>query len=159
VRVLRLQRDQDGEIPLSWSISDAEFTRVCVQSSRLAVFGGRGMSFNICRGTLGSLAIFTAIMNAMLTSRRRTMAAGSDVRHSKGPFVWPPAMMLAPAPYTAEVRVIRLIHRHFRVSFFIQFEIAARFKVTNTERFLAPSSQTPGLFVVRIKTPAPPLGS
>jgi hypothetical protein len=25
------------------------------QSSRLAVFGGRGMSFNICRGTLGSL--------------------------------------------------------------------------------------------------------
>ena len=29
------------------------------QSSRLAVFGGLGMSFNICRGTLGSLAIFT----------------------------------------------------------------------------------------------------
>ena len=27
------------------------------QSSRLAVFGGLGMSFNICRGTLGSLAI------------------------------------------------------------------------------------------------------
>ena len=25
------------------------------QSSRLAEFGGRGMSFNICRGTLGSL--------------------------------------------------------------------------------------------------------
>ena len=34
------------------------------QSSRLAVFGGRGMSFNICRGTLGSLATFTAIRNA-----------------------------------------------------------------------------------------------
>jgi len=34
------------------------------QSSRLAVFGGRGMSFNICRGTLGSLAMFTAIRNA-----------------------------------------------------------------------------------------------
>jgi hypothetical protein len=32
--------------------------------SRLAVFGGRGMSFNICRGTLGSLAMFTAIRNA-----------------------------------------------------------------------------------------------
>jgi hypothetical protein len=28
-----------------------------VQSSRLAEFGGRGMSFNICRGTLRSLAI------------------------------------------------------------------------------------------------------
>jgi len=25
---------------------------------------GRGMSFNICRGTLGSLAMFTAIRNA-----------------------------------------------------------------------------------------------
>jgi hypothetical protein len=34
------------------------------QSSRLAVFGGRGMSFNIARGTLGSLAMFTAIRNA-----------------------------------------------------------------------------------------------
>ena len=32
--------------------------------SRLAVFGGRGMSFNICRGTLGSLAMFTAIRSA-----------------------------------------------------------------------------------------------
>jgi hypothetical protein len=28
------------------------------QSSRLAEFGGRGMSFKICRGTLGSLAMF-----------------------------------------------------------------------------------------------------
>jgi hypothetical protein len=28
------------------------------------VFGGRGMSFNICRGTLGSLAMFTATRNA-----------------------------------------------------------------------------------------------
>jgi hypothetical protein len=27
------------------------------QSSWLAVFGGRGMSFNICRVTIGSLAI------------------------------------------------------------------------------------------------------
>jgi len=34
------------------------------QSSRLAEFGGRGMSFNICRGTLGSLAMLTAIRNA-----------------------------------------------------------------------------------------------
>jgi hypothetical protein len=34
------------------------------QSSRLAEFGGLGMSFNICRGTLGSLAMFTAIRNA-----------------------------------------------------------------------------------------------
>jgi hypothetical protein len=31
------------------------------QSSRLAEFGGLGMSFNICRGTRGSLAMFTAI--------------------------------------------------------------------------------------------------
>jgi hypothetical protein len=30
---------------------------------QLAVFGGRGMSFNICRGTLGSLAMFIAIRN------------------------------------------------------------------------------------------------
>jgi hypothetical protein len=28
------------------------------------VFGGQGMSFNIRRGTLGTLAIFTAIRNA-----------------------------------------------------------------------------------------------
>jgi hypothetical protein len=42
------------------------------QSSRLAVFGGRGMSFNICRGTLGSLAMFTAIRNA--SSRVRSYA-------------------------------------------------------------------------------------
>jgi hypothetical protein len=34
------------------------------QPSRLAEFGGRGMSFNICRGTIGSLAMFTAIRNA-----------------------------------------------------------------------------------------------
>ena len=34
------------------------------QSSRLAEFGGLGISFNICRGTLGSLAMFTAIRNA-----------------------------------------------------------------------------------------------
>jgi hypothetical protein len=34
------------------------------QSSRLAEFGGLGMSFNICRGTLGSLAMFTAIRKA-----------------------------------------------------------------------------------------------
>jgi len=39
------------------------------QSSRLAVFGGRGMSFNIWRGTLGSLAMFTAIRNARATQR------------------------------------------------------------------------------------------
>jgi hypothetical protein len=34
------------------------------QSSRLAEFGGLGISFKICRGTLGSLAMFTAIRNA-----------------------------------------------------------------------------------------------
>jgi hypothetical protein len=41
-----------------------EIIRLRTQSSRLAVFGGRGMSFNICRGTLGSLAMFTMIKNA-----------------------------------------------------------------------------------------------
>jgi hypothetical protein len=40
------------------------------QSSRLAEFGGRGMSFNICRGTLGSLAMFTAIRNAYHLGRQ-----------------------------------------------------------------------------------------
>jgi hypothetical protein len=30
------------------------------QSSRLAVFGGLGMSFNICRSTQGNFAMFTA---------------------------------------------------------------------------------------------------
>jgi hypothetical protein len=40
------------------------------QSSRLAVFGGLGMSFNICRGTLGSLAMFTAIRNASSRNSR-----------------------------------------------------------------------------------------
>jgi len=34
------------------------------QSSRLAEFGGLGMSFNVYRGTLGSLAMFTAIRKA-----------------------------------------------------------------------------------------------
>jgi hypothetical protein len=34
------------------------------QSSRLAEFGGRGMSFNICRRTLGSLAMSAPISRA-----------------------------------------------------------------------------------------------
>jgi hypothetical protein len=34
--------------------------RLGAQSSRLAEFGDLEMSFNICRGTLGSLAMFTA---------------------------------------------------------------------------------------------------
>jgi hypothetical protein len=34
------------------------------QSSRLAEFGGRRISFNISRGTLGSLAMLAAIRNA-----------------------------------------------------------------------------------------------
>ena len=41
-----------------------EMIQLRTQSSRLAVFGGLGMSFNICRGTLGSLAMFTAMKNA-----------------------------------------------------------------------------------------------
>jgi hypothetical protein len=43
------------------------------QSFRLAEFGGRGMSFNICRGTLGSLAMFTARRNA---SSRGAISSG-----------------------------------------------------------------------------------
>jgi hypothetical protein len=46
----------------------------CVQSSRLAVFGGLGMSFNICRGTLVSLAMFPAIRNARLVPREELAA-------------------------------------------------------------------------------------
>jgi hypothetical protein len=38
--------------------------------SLLAVSFGRGMSFKICRGTLGSLAMFTAIRNASLRDSR-----------------------------------------------------------------------------------------
>jgi hypothetical protein len=34
------------------------------QSSRLAEFGGLGMSFNICRGTLGSFAMLAVIRRA-----------------------------------------------------------------------------------------------
>jgi hypothetical protein len=41
-----------------------------VQSTRLAEFGGRGMSFKICRGTLGSLAMLTAIRNASSRDNR-----------------------------------------------------------------------------------------
>jgi hypothetical protein len=41
-----------------------------LNQSWLAVFGGRGMSFNICRGTLGSLAMFTAIRNAIFGASR-----------------------------------------------------------------------------------------
>ena len=44
-------------------ISGARTLRPLAQSSRLAEFGGLGMSFNICRDTL-SLAMFTAIRNA-----------------------------------------------------------------------------------------------
>ena len=37
----------------------------CSDMLNLAEFRGLGMSFNICRGTLGSLAVFTAIRNAL----------------------------------------------------------------------------------------------
>jgi hypothetical protein len=48
------------------------------QSSRLAEFGGRGMSFNICRGTLGSLAMFTAIKNASSRVSSFALERGPD---------------------------------------------------------------------------------
>jgi len=38
-----------------------------LQSSRLAEFGGPGMSFNICCSTLGSLAMLAAIRRAALS--------------------------------------------------------------------------------------------
>jgi len=59
------------------------------QSFRLAEFGGRGMSFDICRGTLGSLAMFTGIRNASsrvsrLAADRRQFSATRNV--ALGPF-------------------------------------------------------------------------
>jgi hypothetical protein len=50
------------------------------QSSRLTEFGGRGMSFNICRGTPGSLAMFTAIRNP-----RQAVAASSTTAAAAHP--------------------------------------------------------------------------
>ena len=47
------------------------------QSSRLAEFGGLGMSFNICRGTLGSLAMFTAMRNASSRVQRVNSSRGA----------------------------------------------------------------------------------
>jgi len=46
------------------------------QSSRLAEFGGLGMSINIRRGTLGSLAMFTAIRNASSRDNRLFLPGG-----------------------------------------------------------------------------------
>jgi hypothetical protein len=53
-------------------------------------------------------------------------------------------------------RVIRLIHRHFGVSYFIQIRKSARSNFITTGR-LAPSSRRSS-FVVRTKTPADPAG-
>jgi hypothetical protein len=41
-----------------WPIAGKADVYSRAQSSRLAEFGSLGMSFNICRGTLGSLASF-----------------------------------------------------------------------------------------------------
>jgi hypothetical protein len=38
--------------------------RIGINRPRRAEFGGRGMSFNICSGTLGSLAMFAAFRRA-----------------------------------------------------------------------------------------------
>jgi hypothetical protein len=48
-----------------WGAPDLCLPEIDAQSSRLAEVGGLGMSFNICRGTLGSLAMFTAIRSAI----------------------------------------------------------------------------------------------
>jgi hypothetical protein len=42
------------------------------QSFRLAEFSGLGMSFNICRGTLVSLAMFTAIRKPTRRANRKS---------------------------------------------------------------------------------------
>jgi hypothetical protein len=52
------------------------------QSSRLAEFGGLGMSFNMCFGTLGSLAMFTA--NAY-NSAVKVMGASRRNEHGAAP--------------------------------------------------------------------------
>jgi hypothetical protein len=43
---------------LNWRQTERNGRKTRPQSSRLIEFGGRGMSFNICRGTFGSLAMF-----------------------------------------------------------------------------------------------------
>ena len=50
------------------------------------MFGGLGMSFNICRGTLGSLAMFTAMRNRQAEARaeRIWMLLISEGRFSSG---------------------------------------------------------------------------
>jgi hypothetical protein len=50
----------------------------------LAEFGGREISFNICRGTLGSLASFTAMRNAYHSAGMKMNIArqGPDWRSS-----------------------------------------------------------------------------
>jgi len=56
---------------------------VGAQSSRLAVFGGLGMSFNICRGPLGSLAMIgqEAIQRAQrgVANRDQAIFAGPNL--------------------------------------------------------------------------------
>jgi hypothetical protein len=54
------------------------------QSSRLAEFGGREMSFNICRGTLGSLALFTAIRDKECLVAREQLCTRSPVETTDG---------------------------------------------------------------------------
>jgi hypothetical protein len=46
------------------------------QSSRLAEFGGLGMSFNICRGTFGSLAMLAAIRRALVVHAASPQCVG-----------------------------------------------------------------------------------
>jgi hypothetical protein len=50
------------KLSLDLSVSSAQALPCSI--SRLAVFGGLGMSFNILRDTLGSLAMLTATRNA-----------------------------------------------------------------------------------------------
>jgi membrane-associated phospholipid phosphatase len=49
---------------LLWACFSIMVVVARVYFGMLALCGGRGMSFRICRGTLGSLAMFTAIRNA-----------------------------------------------------------------------------------------------
>jgi hypothetical protein len=58
------KRDQDNSKDSQFETIHHAGSPSSPQLSRLAEFVGLGMSFNICRGTLGSLAMITAMKNA-----------------------------------------------------------------------------------------------
>jgi hypothetical protein len=68
----------------------------------------------------------------------RSAAATGGSTNSAGPAECSPALLTG----YGRCGVIRLIHRHSKVSYFVQFQISARIKLTNTGRFASP--QLPG---------------